>query len=395
VLTPNLFFCSLWIMNIAGGPGSLRRIFCLHHVPLTAFLLFAAASASHGKTVTVTNGRDHGLGSLRAAIANAAAGDTIEFAEGLRAVNLTTAPLSIYQDLQINGPGANLLTVRRKAAVGIPAFRVFHIFGPARVTLSGLTIANGLEQGTGAGIDNESNLVLSGCAVSHNKGQNGGGIFNRAILTIKACTISDNSAEEGTDGGGICNGGEGEITISRSTIARNSAHYGGGIANFGLVTITNSTVAANAASGTAGGIYNAPGGPPDPIVVRARNTIVASNTATSFPDFAGRFRSMGYNLIGSTAGIVEITGDKTGNQRNVDPLLGVLRNNGGPTMTLALHPGSPAIDKGDSGAAVADQRGSSRPVDDPNLANAQEGNGADIGAFEVQPADAGQSDSRE
>lgn len=69
-----------------------------------------------------------------------------------------------------------------------------------------------------------------------------------------------------------------------------------------------------------------------------------------------------------------------------DPVLGPLQNNGGLTETHALLPESPAIDRGSSFGASTDQRGRPRPADDPALPNADGGDGADIGAFEVQVA---------
>jgi hypothetical protein len=79
---------------------------------------------------------------------------------------------------------------------------------------------------------------------------------------------------------------------------------------------------------------------------------------------------MGYDQIGTPAAMV-------------DPLLGPLQDNGGPTFTRALRTGSPAIDKGRANSP-ADQRGFPRPYDDPNIPNPVPGDGSDIGAFEVQ-----------
>src|SRR5262249_34961169 len=100
-------------------------------------------------------------------------------------------------------------------------------------------------------------------------------------------------------------------------------------------------------------------------------------------DVSGAFVSGGYNLIG-------VTNDSTGfgdvgDQLNANPLLGPLGNYGGPTPTMALRSGSPAIDKGASFGYATDQRGFARPVDDASVGNASGGDGADIGAFEVDP----------
>ena len=66
-------------------------------------------------------------------------------------------------------------------------------------------------------------------------------------------------------------------------------------------------------------------------------------------------------------------------------MLGPLQNNGGPTLTRALLSGSPAIDKGHSSGSATDQRGRPRPIDNPAIPNAADGDGGDIGAVEVSP----------
>src|SRR5216683_6473790 len=108
----------------------------------------------------------------------------------------------------------------------------------------------------------------------------------------------------------------------------------------------------------------------------------------------GTFTSQGYNLIGDGTGatITPTTGDQIGTAGSpINPLLAPLQDNGGPTFTHALLPGSPAIDTGSaatdpvSGTSITtDQRGLPRPVDDPAIANASGGDGSEIGAFEVQ-----------
>jgi hypothetical protein len=105
------------------------------------------------------------------------------------------------------------------------------------------------------------------------------------------------------------------------------------------------------------------------------NTLIALNSGTA-PDVSGPFLSLGHNLIGATNGSsgFPMSGDLVGSIASpLDPKVGPLANNGGPTLTIALLPGSPAIDAGDSAAAPpTDQRGFPRPF----------GRAADIGAFE-------------
>jgi hypothetical protein len=114
--------------------------------------------------------------------------------------------------------------------------------------------------------------------------------------------------------------------------------------------------------------------------VRAQNCIFGGNVSN---DISGVLTSDGYNLIQNTNGC-RIVGDQTGNIYGSDPLLGPLQDNGGPTRTHALLPGSPAIDAGSSGGLTTDQRGVPRPYDVPGVPNVADG--SDIGAFEWTPS---------
>jgi CSLREA domain-containing protein len=365
--------------------------------------LLAFASEVRGATITVNSTGDAGGScpgapcTLRQAILAAASGDTINFSAGtITTITLTSAELLINKNLTISGPGANRLSVQRSAASGTPNFRIFNIASSTNVTISGLTIANGNISGSrGGGILNSGTVTITNSTISGNSngggGGNGGGILNSNVgtMTIANSTISGNSAN---DGGGIDNEDGGTLTIINSTISGNFATvptfgpggHGGGILNSGpsgMVTITNSTISGNSDSGTGGnggGIWNLASG-----TVNARNTIIAKNTAAAGPDIDGTLTSQGYNLIGTTSGTT-ISGDATGNQLNVDPLLGPLQDNGGPTFTHALLSGSTAIEGGDSSGSNTDQRGFTRPVDTPAITNAAGGDGSDIGAYEVQ-----------
>src|SRR5205814_10185872 len=100
------------------------------------------------------------------------------------------------------------------------------------------------------------------------------------------------------------------------------------------------------------------------VTAQAKNTIIAGNFSTNNTDVAGAFTSHGHNLIGDGSGSsgFNSTVDQVGDAANpIDPQLGPLQNNGGPTRTLAPMPGSPVIDAGDNiGAAASDQRGRAR-----------------------------------
>src|SRR5262249_47575276 len=110
------------------------------------------------------------------------------------------------------------------------------------------------------------------------------------------------------------------------------------------------------------------------------NSIIAENSGLASDVSGDTFLSLGHNLIGSAgSSFAPAEGDQVGTaSARIDPLLGPLQNNGGPTLTHALLPGSPAIDRGANVNAI-DQRGTPRPRDG-------DGNGtpvSDIGAFEL------------
>jgi len=283
-------------------------------------------------------------GSLRYCIANAVDGDVIRFAV-TGTINLDTYPgeLELAHNIRIEGPGANLLTVRRDFDNLGPYFRIFTVLPAATVNISGLTVANGYSTSFGGGIANFGTLTLDKTAVVGNTADecpsgkcgfpppaSGGGIGNNGTLTINDSTISGNHAVR--DGGGIANGDSftwegGSVTLNNSTVAGNRASAGGGIyTEFATLTISNSTIARNLAF-YGGGIEGD---------ATLRNTIRALNS----DDPATGHIDANYNLIGG------------------DPLLGPLQNNGGPTQTMALLAGSPGLNAGDPAQlGVADQRG--------------------------------------
>ncbi len=294
------------------------------------------------------------------------------------------------------------------------------------LTLTNSTIsANSATFGDGGGIYNNSgNLTLTNSTISANSATFGAGIYNGGTVTIASSTLSGNSAHslQGSAGGGIynwtgsvtmtsstlsnnksyggvssANGGgiynnsgglsrpAGIVTVANSTLSGNSAvvdvnsngvqaynaGYGGGISNAGSLSVTNSTLSGNSTSsgtqiGQGGGIDNRFAG-----TATLTNTIVAGNTAGSGPDLSGTITSGGHNLVGASDGSSGLTdgvdGDLVGTGTAlIDPMLGALSDNGGPTQTMALRAGSPAIDAGDDGACNAapvggiDQRGVSR-----------------------------------
>ena len=210
----------------------------------------------------------------------------------------------------------------------------------------------------------------------------GGGFYNESTATATASTFNGDNAIGGTGlgagsgyGGGIYN--LRDLALASCTIASNIAtgssfDFGGGIYNVGTLGITNGTIAGNHAD-FGGGLHGN---------ATLANTILAGNTAiTSGPDGAGTINSWDYNLIQTISGVT-LSGITNHMIIGADPLLAPLANNGGPTRTMALRVGSPAIDKGTNFGFATDQRGVPRPFDFPLIANVAGGNGTDIGAFE-------------
>ena len=273
------------------------------------------------------------------------------------------------------------------------------IFNAGILTVNNATISyNSTGTGAGGGIWNFNGILkIANSTVSNNTAGDGGAVNNTGILNVLGSTLSSNS---GINGGAVYHA-TGTAIINNSLINNNQASAGaGGIyASGNVLNLSNSTVTGNTTPGSGGGILSVSGttnllnatvafnsahdggGTAAGLFapVNARNTIIARNTdVVSTPDISGSLNSQGYNLIGNTSGAT-ITGDATGNRLNVDPLLGALADNGGPTRTLALLPNSPAIDAGEPGRASAfDQRGFNRSTDGSGDGTLQ----TDIGAYE-------------
>jgi VCBS repeat-containing protein len=214
-------------------------------------------------------------------------------------------------------------------------------------------------------------------------GGDGGGMQVQPNATVTATNITISNCETNNDGGGVMNNGT--LTMINCTVTGNVCPWlGGGVANNGFLTLKSCTITNNSQYGA---------GPPHAQGVRAsgpttiQNTIIAGN-GTGAPDFEpeyeGTLTSLGHNVIGPN-GVpphVPATGDQvdiTTAQVNLAPLA----NNGGPVPTHAPNAGSVAIDQGNSDGLTTDERGSLRPCDDPMIANATGGDGADVGAFEI------------
>jgi Ca2+-binding RTX toxin-like protein len=399
---------------------------------LTIGATLGAAGTAHATDYIVDDLGNSGPGTLRQAVldANANPGpDRILFESGLSGtIHLLTPDLDIADPVEILGPGPGTLAVTQDSSD-----RIAHVHpgNGESVTISGLTLHDANDDPTGfafggvifsGSYNSESNLTISNSVLTGSEAQvlggaiyvdngtlqvdsstisgnragvYGGGIYftnttDAAQSTISNSTIAGNTATAG-DGGGVYVGNgytQGPIVIQNSTITGNSAgndedDNGGGVYDFNdppVVTIESSTIVGNSAANAGGGLFFQYG---DTVL----NSIIAGNSAGSFgPDLAGDNPiNTAFDLIGNPSGATINELVPGSNVLGVDPQLGALASNGGPTQTMALPPTSPAVDKGSSSLGT-DQRGSPRPVDGATIPNsaAAGGNGADIGAFELQ-----------
>jgi hypothetical protein len=218
---------------------------------------------------------------------------------------------------------------------------------------------------------------LTDCTVAGNHGSFGGGLYSSGLLFLTGSTVVGNSnGNAGGQGTGLDNGGTAQLvscTITGNTASPRGG-YAGGIytSGSGVLTLIGCTITGNAAPaafGDGGGGLMADGS------TRLLNTIVAGNTtAATGPDVAGAVTSLGHNLVGITDGSSGWgTTDLTGTAAEpLDPGLGALGSFGGPTRTIPLLAGSPALDTGDPALlGTADQRGVVR------------GGGVNIGAYQA------------
>jgi uncharacterized repeat protein (TIGR01451 family) len=267
------------------------------------------------------------------------------------------------------------------------------IYNSGSLTLIDSTIAENRAtlNGAGGGVYNTDSgtATIVYCTIDGNRAPFGGGLSSTGTgteTTISNSTISENRATSGS-GGGVANEGHASLTVINSTIGENLATsdgtysgLGGGILNWsGTAFLYNTTVSSNTAR-IGGGIYNIYD------TLQGKSTILAHNLDSGgdrdcYNDTGGSIVSQGYNLVNAPGNcIFSGSGDVTG----VDPLLSPLADHGGATFTHALLPGSPALDQGScvSPTLATDQRGRARPVDLPDVANADDG--CDVGAYEAQ-----------
>jgi hypothetical protein len=308
--------------------------------------------------IIVSSTANSGPGTLRQAVTDLCPDGTITFSPGLagQTITLTSTTIVLNKNLTIDGSAAPGITIS-----GNNARRIFDVALNTSVDLRRLTLTLGRGIDGGA-VVSRGTLVIRESSFIDNAASDYGGAIEVAggELTVTGSTFRGNSAY---GGGGIDQAG-GTATVQNCTFFDNTVlSDGGGIYNYiGSATVVNSTFSGNTADDAGGGLYNLD-------TLHLVNTILANSNSTTDCTNLG-------TLATNLANLVEDELDCPGAVTS-DPSLDPLAHNGGPTQTMALHLGSPAINAGsNTGAAglATDQRGAGYPR--------IRGLIVDIGAFE-------------
>jgi CSLREA domain-containing protein len=289
------------------------------------------------------------------AVADSNAGRWVQIPPGV--YKLTLGPLVLGNDIVFGvGFGGNQSGGARTTIIdGRGASRVLQVASGASAVVAGLTITGGGGVGGGGAalVPADSQLSLYDAIVKDNVATSrGGAVQNLGSLSLFHTTIADNRAASGA---GIAADENSNTAIFSSTITGNRASgNGGGVDAASSLSIQSSTIASNTAA-AGGGLYQESTPSASTLLT---NTILGSNTGGSCGgSIAGIPRSLTSHNLAADATCQFASAD----QGTVgDPRLAALANNGGPTDTMALGAGSPAIDGGDpqlcpSGGSV-DQR---------------------------------------
>lgn len=333
--------------------------------------------------------------------------DTIDLAPGCtyelgvvdNTVDGNNGTPSITTSIIINGNGA---MVRRSTGAQKSAIRLFHVSQGGELVLNDIILHDGLGMNppdvtpeilnSGGAILNRGIVTVLNSTLDYNRAmQKGGGIYNLGNLTVRNSTLVNNevniSNAPGESGGAIYNAGI--AVIDASTISGNVASQsGGGIANayFGNLSIVNSTISGNSTTipGLASGAAIMTSGDLSiSYSTIANNVGISSGAVWSATDTLSIFNSIIADNLPQNCSYPAtslIHGDNLDNDGSCDgftindnPLLDPLANNGGPTLTHAFHPSSPAKNAASGFFPPVDQRGEPRP----------HGSAADLGSVEL------------
>ncbi len=358
-------------------------------------------------TSVVNTNRDSGVGSLREALNQTCTAGSVTFAQNM--LISPTSRLEIRKGFTLDAEN-KVITIDG----ALHTNGILYVNATKPATIRGLQLING-SANQGAGIFNETDLLLDSSVLQANQGigtsSRGAGIYNNGSLTVTHSLLADNQSFFG--GAMFNNGSDNRISVSYSTILSNTANFGGGFElNNGTLSITNSTIMGNVAfegggidtlGGTlvlanntiahnqattrGGGVYIFGG---STVARLTNNTIVYNNSPTS-----GGLRSQGQlhvvnTLISdNTGGDCTVTTFATNTSNFVgdgscpaaasgEAYVSTVGYYGGPLSSVALLPGSPAINAGNSSACT------SNPVAGFDQRGVARGAACDIGAFESQ-----------
>ncbi len=327
---------------------------------------------------------------------------------------------AITGSVTVVGNGA---TIVRSSSSGTPVFRFFDVASSGHLTLSALTLSNGITNNgssgggaidthgvtsvtgttftgnsspsasgtSGGAIDNSGQLTVTGSTFVNNLAMEGAGIFNQNLTSITQTTFLNNTATI-YGGGGIVNA-FGTTNISASTFVGNTGPGGGAIDNDTALNVTNSTFFNNTGGSSGGGAIQNFG------TAAITQSTLSGNTS----QYGANIHNYGSSTVAVSSSIVAngVSGSNCGGPPIIDkgynvdtgtscgfaasahsvsstqPHLEAIASNGGPTQTMALPPNSPAVDRIPTSvngcAGGVDQRGVARP----------QGTACDVGAFEV------------
>ncbi|HEY1325791.1 MAG TPA: choice-of-anchor U domain-containing protein [Casimicrobiaceae bacterium] len=376
-----------------------------HWTSLALIVLMLLASTA--RAVTVTNLNDAGPGSLRDAVANTPPGGAVDFAPGLSGtIALSSGEIAIAKSLTIDGTGASI------TVSGGGATRIFDVTdGATTLTVRNLALANGSANSgsqRGGAIATTGALVVDTVSFTGNRAVDGGGaIFvGRSAGTLGSATVRNSvfvgnsvTGTGGVGGGALLVAGDASVpsvaslVLQNSTVSGNSANASVGMAGGGIAIATasldviSSTITANHAGDAGADVHQ---GTLANTVVTLRNAIVGAGVVdATVLDATDRdlyqpggmgLTSAGHNVVQQRSGAVF---DATDAPNGTDPQLMALSNNGGPTLTHALSPTSPARDLVPLASCV-DSVGAALTRDQRNAARGTGGNPCDAGAFEIQ-----------
>jgi hypothetical protein len=351
---------------------------------LLAVLAAAFGLSAQAAQLTVTTLADSGPGSLRAQIAasHGTPGNTIVFAVTGKITLNSVIALQLEDNVTVDGGGAIVISGGSKT-------QIFTTTPFSFLTLRRLTITQGratttnTTDGFGGAIKNGGALTLDQVTMVDNSAVNGGGAIahytNDGSLTVTRSTFEGNHVDSSTGfGGAIVVGTISYATIINSTFVGNAAATGGAIANENgnKADIANSTFFGNLAkNGSALSVHGLG-------LDILKDDIFAFNLSRPMCALIPTPGSSVLPTYDNRGGNISFP-DNTCPGTLADPRLGPLTNNGGPTATMALLPGSHAIDAAadcldtNGHTVTTDQRGVSRP----------QGPRCDSGAFERSPVE--------